>query len=778
MKYVYSDAWIFTGLGVPMSFPETYAIFETTINVHEVTLSVDAGPDAIVNEGETFTGSGSFTDEDEDTWTATVDYGDGSGVQPLALDSTNKTFTFDHVYADDGVYTVRVTVTDKEGEVGTDVVTVTVTDFGPTAALTGDTVFDEGSPGSYDASGSASSPDAIVLYEWDWNYDGTTFNPSGDTGAVQIHAWMDNDTYTAAVRVTDDDGSTDIAVLEVTIIDFAPTAAFTWAPEPQDEGSSVSFTDTSTSVSDLITAWSWDFGGLGTGNEQNPNFTFNDDGTFTVTLTVTDDDGSTSTVSHDVTINNVAPAIVAGDDMAANEGEMLNFEGSFVDPGTADTHTFQWDFGDGASASGSLTPTHAYGDNGAYTVTLTVTDDDGGVGFDNLIVTVSNVPPMVEAGPDQAGESCVHEISLSGFFTDPGWLDTHTATIDWGDGTIEPGLVTEENNPPDSTGNLTGSHKYIIPGIYTVTLVVTDDDGDTGIDTLTVTATDTIAPDINLISPEATTYLNTQEPIPIDYTVTDMCDPDPEMKFYLDGEEFTEDSIHLGIYLGESEHTLRVEATDSSGNVGEVSVTFTVVPEQMKSILIKHMKIRWELPHWGKCWGWGNKTTFMIHGRLELPDEYKSADLDKSAFLNILIADKEGKDKVIFKEKKKLWRYHEPSRWKNRVDDSLDQGIDIKSMIIHWQSEKESKYWWFNTKCKHSWFYVRGELSLEGINIKTLPKEATVTLEIPVAPSGEAGSLVAEETIKFKKFWHIWFYHTWNKWGGWKDGWWKKWDRD
>ena len=79
--------------------------------------------------------------------------------------------------------------------------------------MTGDTPIDEGTAGTYDATGSTSSPDAIVSYEWDWNYDGATFNPSGDTGATQSHTWMDNGTYSVAVRVTDDDGSTDILTL-------------------------------------------------------------------------------------------------------------------------------------------------------------------------------------------------------------------------------------------------------------------------------------------------------------------------------------------------------------------------------------------------------------------------------------------------------------------------------------------------------------------------------------------------------------------------------------
>ena len=40
--------------------------------------------------------------------------------------------------------------------------------------------------------------------------------------------------------------------------------------------------------------------------------------------------------------------------------------------------SYEWDFGDGETDTGTLTPIHAYADNGAYVVTLTVTDDDGG----------------------------------------------------------------------------------------------------------------------------------------------------------------------------------------------------------------------------------------------------------------------------------------------------------------------------------------------------------------------------------------------------------------
>jgi VCBS repeat-containing protein len=67
--------------------------------------------------GQTRSFAGSFTDPGADTWTATVDYGDGSGAQPLALNA-DKTFAFSHVYTASGTYTVTVTVTDDDGTAG------------------------------------------------------------------------------------------------------------------------------------------------------------------------------------------------------------------------------------------------------------------------------------------------------------------------------------------------------------------------------------------------------------------------------------------------------------------------------------------------------------------------------------------------------------------------------------------------------------------------------------------------------------------------------------
>jgi Ca2+-binding RTX toxin-like protein/Leucine-rich repeat (LRR) protein len=85
----------------------------------------DLGPDATIQEGAQFTRAGSFTDPGADTWSATVDYGDGTGPQPLTLNA-NKTFTLSKLYSLPGIYTVAVTVKDKDQAVGIDSMVVTV----------------------------------------------------------------------------------------------------------------------------------------------------------------------------------------------------------------------------------------------------------------------------------------------------------------------------------------------------------------------------------------------------------------------------------------------------------------------------------------------------------------------------------------------------------------------------------------------------------------------------------------------------------------------------
>lgn len=118
-----------------------------------------------------------------------------------------------------------------------------------------------------------------------------------------------------------------------------------------------------------------------------------DDGDYNLVVTLTDG-GASDGEAVTVTVHNVAPTVDAGPDIQVGDTFPATFNGAFSDPGTLDTHTIQWAFGDGQTASGALAPTHVYPGPGVYTATLTVSDDDGGVGSDSLRVTVSELADL------------------------------------------------------------------------------------------------------------------------------------------------------------------------------------------------------------------------------------------------------------------------------------------------------------------------------------------------------------------------------------------------
>jgi PKD repeat protein len=183
---------------------------------------------------------------------------------------------------------------------------------------------------------------------------------------------------------------------------------------------------------------------------------------------------------------NRPPVLTAPADQTAAEATAAGISlGSFADPDQGDSWTVTVDWGDGsdpvsfaAPAAGSLgTQSHAYADNGAYPVTVAVTDSKGAAETQGFTVTVNNVAPAVAGltvttGPLLVGAA----VNAAATFTDPGLLDTHTALVDWGDGTASQAAVTETNG----SGSLTAAHAYAKAGFYLVTVTVTDKDGDAG----------------------------------------------------------------------------------------------------------------------------------------------------------------------------------------------------------------------------------------------------------------------------------------------------------
>ena len=477
----------------------TEVTFDLTVN--NVAPTVDAGPDATVDEGTAFTAPGSFSDPGTDTWIATVDYDDGAGAQPLPL--TGTAFTLDHVYADHGTYTVTVTITDKDGGTGQDTLIVTVNDVEPIAAFTGDTTLDEGQSGSFDASGSTSFPDTIVLYEWDWDYDGVTFSPSGDTGAAQTQAWSDDGVLTVAVRVTDDDGSTDIANSDVIVNNVAPTIALSGATSV-DEGAVYALTlgtvtdPGNDTVSQYIVHWGDGATDIYTASGEVTHVYADGPALRTVICDLVDEDGTyTEAGSLDLAVDNATPVVVLNPVDTIDENGTATVTGTITDPGVLDSFTMEVNWGDLSSPNNIETYTFAVSNTGSqsfalthqclddnpsqtssdsYTISVIVRDKDGGVDKQGVDLQVKNVAPVITECRSSAtvddkaaeGESVTVEVR----FTDVGTRDSHVISIAWGDGEISQVSLA----PADGTGVATDSHIYATGGIYEIEVTVEDDD--------------------------------------------------------------------------------------------------------------------------------------------------------------------------------------------------------------------------------------------------------------------------------------------------------------
>jgi len=199
---------------------------------------------------------------------------------------------------------------------------------------------------------------------------------------------------------------------------------------------------------------------------------------------------------------NAPPVADAGPDQTVDEGNLVTLNGSFTDPNADDTHTLLWELEDSSGTncvdvSDSTTQTLTFTpiDDCVYTFGFTVTDSHGASGSDTVVVTAENVPPVAsidsitdetgaEIGVDVPVALVGLEVDLAGSFTDVGIVDTHTVgtEISWGDGSkdVYPYFDTFNDCLGGVTGTLNDSHIYADPGMYTITLKVTDDDGGVG----------------------------------------------------------------------------------------------------------------------------------------------------------------------------------------------------------------------------------------------------------------------------------------------------------
>jgi len=359
-------------------------------------------------------------------FTATIDWGDGSPTTAGTIGSSSGAFVVigQHTYADEGSFTVTVTIADVAPGTGT----ATATD---TATVNEADVL-SGTPTSFSA-------------------------PSGVSFTTTVATF--SDTLTAAVAS-----------------DF--TATIDWGDATSSAGTVTGGSGTF-QVSGTHT-----YAGTGTFSVQ---VTLSDDPPGTATATVTSTAHIANGLSANaVNFSAAEGAAFNGTVATFSDADTSKTPASFTatiawGDGTTTAGTIS-----GSAGSFTVTGQHTYADEGSFSFTVTVTETGAGgaTASASATATVSETDALSGTPVALAPQQGVPFNGVVATFTDTNTANVASdfiATIDWGDGTMTPGTVAGGGG----TFTVSGTHTYTTSGPFTVTVTLADDPPGTATATVT-----------------------------------------------------------------------------------------------------------------------------------------------------------------------------------------------------------------------------------------------------------------------------------------------------
>ncbi|MCM5529043.1 PKD domain-containing protein [Parasegetibacter sp. NRK P23] len=352
--------------------------------------------------------------------------------------------SFDTSFANNGNYTISLTITDINGcvtSLGTPVsIAVTGPVPGLSASNTGACV-----NGDITLNSTATSSNGISRYRWDFG-DGNIIDNS--TASV-VHRYANSGNYLPSLTIADTRGCTDTAFIPVALQITSPKAGFDISDTLFCPTLPVQFTDTSSGYN---LSYRWDFGNGNTSAEQNPTQEFRGgDTTYTIFLEVTDGYGCVDSIRKENLIRIVNPvaAFMVSDSLFLCAPAEVQFTNQ-----SAGYEALLWDFNND-NTSTLENPNQFFNNIGVYNVKLYAYGFGGcvdsavqAIRFPDPGTTVMNYSPI----------TACNEITTN-FTISP--IEGLSYNFLFGDG-------------QDTTGATSFSHRYGSPGTYAPRITYTD----------------------------------------------------------------------------------------------------------------------------------------------------------------------------------------------------------------------------------------------------------------------------------------------------------------
>jgi ribosomal protein L14 len=498
-----------------------------------------------------------------------------------------------------GTYVFRLTVTDNSGAAATDNVTVTVNAAAnqPPAANAGNNITLTLPTNSTTLVGSGTDADGtITSYAWTRVSGPTTFTLGTANAATTTLSNLVQGTYVFRLTVTDNNGATGTDDVTVTVNAAANQ------PPTANAGNNIVITlpvnsttlvGSGTDADGTIASYAWTrVSGpatftLGTANTATTTLSNLVQGVYVFRLTVTDNSGATATDDVTVTVNasapsNQAPIAIAGNNITLNlpgNSTTLNGTASFDPDGTITGYAWTKVSGPATFTLGTANAATTILSNlvaGTYIFQITVTDNNGATDDDNITVIVSaiaNQPPVANAGNNIVITLPVNSTTLNGSGTDPdGTITSYAWTRISGPTTF---TIANANAAATGLSNLAA-------GTYVFRLTVTDNDGTTATDDVTVTVnaaanqlpTANAGSDITLTLPLNSTILTGSGFDPdgtiVTYAWTRVSGPTTFTLVNANAASTGLNGLVQGVYV------FRLTVTDNSGATATDNVTVTV----------------------------------------------------------------------------------------------------------------------------------------------------------------------------------------------------------